>query len=135
MPRQELAYKAEIDVREHTSAACQPATEVLDGLDILLDRVAAIAAALEVVDVGADNRRHGAALQSSLNMRPFEELLDHRRLPSARDARKEPRGLCSARQLDRVNASAARRGRTRPPRDDTPNNRGLGIIALMQISP
>jgi hypothetical protein len=84
MPRQELAYQAEIDIREYMSAAREPATEVLDGLDILLDRDAAIAAALEVVDVAADNRRQGAALQSSLDMQPFEEILDHRRLPSAR---------------------------------------------------
>jgi hypothetical protein len=53
------------------------ATEVLDGLDILLDCGAAIAAPLEVVDVGPEDRRQGAALQSSLDMRPFENILDH----------------------------------------------------------
>jgi hypothetical protein len=77
MPRHELVYDAEIDVCEYLSPARQPATEVLDGLDILLDREAAVAAALEVVDVSPEDRRQGAALQSSLNMRPFEKLLDH----------------------------------------------------------
>jgi hypothetical protein len=83
MPRQELVYNAAIDVRDCRPSARQPATEVLDGTDILLDRDTAVATVLEVADVGAEDRRQGTALQSYLNMLPFKEFLDHRRLPSA----------------------------------------------------
>lgn len=44
MPRQKLVHN-EIDVREYMSAAGQPSAEVLDCLDILLDRGAAVAPA------------------------------------------------------------------------------------------
>jgi hypothetical protein len=100
MADQELSYESRLHIRNNMSSPRHPCTEMLNGLNVLLDRELTVATALQVVDVRGEHGGQRSVTQPPLNMRFIENLVNH--LGSFRAfARKEPtRIMCSSSTAD-----------------------------------